>query len=42
MIVMNVCSEARARGHDRAADFAAAVKLLAIGANWFSGTNCRN
>ena len=26
----------------RAADFAAAVKLLAIDANWFSGTYCRN
>ena len=34
MIVMNFC--------DRAADLAAAVKLVAIDANWFSGTYCRN
>ena len=43
MIVMNVLLGKRGqRGHDRAADLAAAEKLLAIGANWFSGTYCRN
>jgi hypothetical protein len=33
---------ARARGQERAADLAAAVKLLAIGANRCSGSYCRN
>jgi hypothetical protein len=35
------CHDRYERLH-RAADFAAAVKLLAIDANWFSGTYCRN
>jgi hypothetical protein len=33
---------ARARGQDRAADLAVAVKLLAIGANRCSETYCHN